>query len=123
MLSIQRLHKWLFGLTLIISLVSFTEVDYGQAVYATTTTELVVVKNADASVYCANFYKLNSKVECNTYISFNFTQFLQTYNHFLAIKEQLQNQVVLDQDHCSDILRLRLLPFLLKGDEEYTFLG
>jgi len=123
MLSKRRLHKWLFGLTSVISLVSFTGVDYGQAVCTTTTTEFIVTENANTSVYYANFFKLNLDVERNTYFSFNFTQFLQTYNRCLAIKEQLQNQIILDQDHCSDILHLILLPVLLKGDDKYTFIG
>ena len=89
-----KLHKWLFSLTLIISLVSFSGIVHEQVKPVHTITEVVMHKDGPTATYYVNFVKQNIAPKSTTYFGFNFKAFIKTQNSLFTQKEKAQSLVV-----------------------------
>ena len=118
-----KLHKWLFSLTLIISLVSFSRIVHEQVKPVNVITEVVISNSTSSSTNYTSFAKQNIVQESTTYCSFNFKTFIQTQNGIFSQKEKAQNSVVLVLKNAADTLHLKLASDSNKDDYPFTFIG
>ena len=118
-----KLHKWLFSLTLIISLVSFSGIVHEQVKPVNAITEVVISNSPSSSVNYTSFVKQNFVQESTTFCSFNFKTFIQTQNGIFSQKEKAQNSVVLVLKNAADTLHLKLASVSNTDDYPFTFIG
>lgn len=118
-----KLHKWLFSLTLIISLVSFSGIEHEQVKPVNTITEVVEHNNVPTSAYHVSLGKQNITHISITYYCFNFKAFIQTQNGIFCQKEKAQNLVVLALKDDLNTSYLKRVPVSNTGYYRFTFIG
>jgi len=118
-----KLHKRLFSLTLLISLISFSRVVHEQVKPANTITEVVISNSTTTSAYHLSFTAQNIAQKSTTYCSFNFENFIQTQNGLFSQKEKTQNVVVLILKKTLSFSHLNLVSVLNTDDYPFTFIG
>ena len=123
MQSLKQLHKFLFGITLLVSLVSFSGIGHEQIKPVNAITELDTVKSAITSAYHLNFYKPNAQAETHYYFRFSFKQFLQTQNCIISQKEKTQNGITLQLENIFITSSLKLVSLVNTDDYYITFIG
>lgn len=107
-MSIKTLHKWLFSLTLLLSLASFQ--GYATTANKTLTTTEWIVSEHNASETKAYYVCFTaSKFISNSFTGFSFNSLLRTQkmNHF--VKYKVQNQTVLSEEKLNAISKLKLI--------------
>jgi len=95
-MSVFKLYRWLFCLTLVVSLISFSGITT-QNSPVITNTELVVLNNYTNSDDVITFH-VQTVLEVPTlnFIDFNFQQFLQTQNKRFSQIKKTQDITVLN---------------------------
>ena len=109
-MKIKTLHKWLFGLTLIVILISFQ--GYATPLTKTlTTTEWIVseTKCSEASTFYLFFTAFKLKTTTNSYTNLAFNSFLHTQEICFSLKYKMQNQTFLKLESFNTIPQLKLI--------------
>ena len=88
MLSLKKLHKWLFSITLVLSLTSVHGVVTYQSVYTANQTELVVVRKTNHDAYFTTYSKQVKSLE--KLFTFDFSTFLHFKSLNIKLKEYTQ---------------------------------
>lgn len=109
-MSIKTLHKWLFSLTLLVSLVSFQ--GYAtQSNKTLTTTQWIVSEHfvSEASANYLFFSTCKLILVPNSYSNFTFNSFVHTQEICYSIKYKVQNQTALLLGNLDSISQLKLI--------------
>jgi hypothetical protein len=104
-----KLHKWLFSLTLIISLVSFSEIGQKQINPAHTITQVFASNNDSSRVYYLDFTKQESIFKKLNHINFYFKSFINAQNNLYSQNENIQNLVVFSMKDDSNTIHQKLV--------------
>ena len=116
----SKLLNWLFSITLLISLISFSGILHEQVKPVHTITQVVAHKNASRSTYHVS--KQYIAPETTTYYSFNFNAFIQMQNQFYCQKEKAQSLVVLTFKDVFNTTHSNLVS-ATNTDGSFTFIG
>ena len=118
----SKLLNWLFSITLLISLISFTGIVHEQVKPVHTTTNVVAHKNTPTSAYRVNVVKQYIAPESTTYYGLDFKAFIQMQNLFYCQKEKAQSLVVLTFKDVFNTTHSNLVS-ATNTDGSFTFIG
>jgi len=107
-MSIKTLHKWLFSITLVLSLTSVHGVVTYQSIYTPHQTELVVHSKTEHNAYFTTFSKHVKSLE--KLFAFDFSTFLQFKNSKIKLKEHTQLKLSLNTNLPYDLNYWQLTP-------------
>ncbi len=113
-MSIKTLHKWLFSITLVLSLTSVHGVATYQSVYTPNQTELVVHSKTSHNAYFTTYSKQVKSLE--KLFTFDFSTFLRFENSNIKLKEHTQLKRSLTTNLPYDLNYWQLTPRNTSGD-------
>ena len=115
-----NLHKWLFSLTLLLSLVSFSGIAQEQVKSVNAITEVIYFNDVSPCAYYINLFKYSFAKQPVNYYGFNFNTFIQAQEELYFQKVKAQNVISFIRNE--DFITIRLKQFSVIYTEDFSTL-